>query len=75
MLAGAGAEAAGHEIAGASEPWHDSLAAATAFLTVDKPVSQFYVLVPGKLHVIPGLPMMQPDILLRYNSYPCNLYQ
>ena len=36
-----GAEAAGHEIAGASEPRHNSLVAATTFLTVDKPVCRF----------------------------------
>jgi hypothetical protein len=32
-----------------------------AFLTVDKPVSRFYVFVPGKLH-IPGGPVNgRPD--------------
>lgn len=46
-----GAEAAGYEIAGASEPRHNSLEDATAFLTVDKPVSRFYVFVLGKFHI------------------------
>ena len=57
----AGTEAAEHEIAGASEPGHDSLAAATAFLTVNKPVSLFYVFVPGKLYISGGSVNGRPD--------------
>ena len=64
----AGAEAAGHEIAGASEPRHNGLAAAMAFLTVDKPVSRFYVFVPGKLHISGGPVNGRPDFCGNLNS-------
>ena len=32
-----------------------------AFLTVDKPVSRFYVFVPGKLHIPGGSVNGRPD--------------
>ena len=56
-----GLKAAGHEIAGVSEPGHNGLAAAMAFLTVDKPVSRFYVFVPGKLYISGGSVYGRPD--------------